>query len=382
MSPMTPLLLNSAWSRKKPFHATVIENRPLSGPGSAKRIHHLALDLAGSDIAYTPGDSLGVIPVNDDMLVDAWLERLRADRDVRLAGFDLPLGELLSTSLELAKPSDALLRGLAPLVNHDELTRVLEADNRQAIDAFLWGKDALDILSLKPDLDLDVAQVIGWLQPLHHRSYSIASSARAYPDQAHLTVRYIAWKDHSRVHRGVCSNFLVERATVGSQVRVFPIPNRYFGVPANHDAPMMMVGPGTGVAPFRAFLQERCELAAKGFNWLFFGDEHRRCDFIYEPDFSEMQRTTLLDRMDLAFSRDQTQKIYVQHRMAEHGATLFDQLENGGSLFVCGDAKRLAPDVETTLIGIIRRHGGLGEDAAGDYLRTLKREKRYVRDVY
>ncbi|MEL7116821.1 MAG: sulfite reductase subunit alpha, partial [Pseudomonadota bacterium] len=244
------------------------------------------------------------------------------------------------------------------------------------------GKDALDLLNLNPSLALDPTEVVGWLKPLQHRAYSISSSPKAHEGEVHLTVAAVRWMYEGRPHRGVCSTFLADYVPEGATAGIFMSPNKAFRVPQDDNAPMIMVGPGTGIAPFRAFLEERRARGAGGLNWLFFGDQTRASDFIYEDEISDMSASGLLTRLDLAFSRDQAEKIYVQHRMIENGKDLYGYLQEGGHFYVCGDATRMAKDVDAALHKVVAAHGGLNDEGAIDYVNTLKREKRYVRDVY
>ncbi|MEM9367594.1 MAG: sulfite reductase flavoprotein subunit alpha [Planctomycetota bacterium] len=377
-----PARTQATWSRKSPYYGTVIDNRVLSGANSAKEIRHLAFDLAESELEYQTGDALGVMPINQPDLVQAWLDRLGCNAETEVDGKSVPLGELLSRRLEIATPSRELVEGLEPLVQDDELSHVLAGGDKEAIDTFLWGKDSLDLLNLKPDLRLDASQIIGWLKPLQHRAYSISSSPKAHPGEVHLTVAAVRWTTNGRVHRGVCSTYLADMVPVGEQAGIFMMPNKSFGVPEDDSVPMIMVGPGTGIAPFRAFLEERRERGAQGLNWLFFGDQHRTEDFIYADELMKMSSNGLLSRLDLAFSRDQAEKVYVQHRMLENGHDLYGHLEEGGYFFVCGDAMRMARDVDAALHQIVETHGCKTAEEAVAYVNDLKREKRYVRDVY
>ncbi|MEC8557929.1 MAG: sulfite reductase subunit alpha [Planctomycetota bacterium] len=376
----TPAKAN--WSRKNRYAATVADNRNLSGANSGKEIRHIAFDLGDSGIEYEVGDALGVMPVNAPDLVEAWLKRLDASFDTEVAGKDVSLGELLTYKLEISTPSQDLLQALEPVVGNDEFSHVIAGGDREAIGDFLWGKDSLDLLELKPDLNLDPSEVVSWLKPLQHRAYSISSSPKAHSGEVHLTVAAVRWNYNGRPHRGVCSTYLADHAPEGKTAEIFPMPNKAFRIPQDNAAPMIMVGPGTGVAPFRAFLEERREIGATGSNWLFFGDQHRDSDFIYESELHEMSKSGLLSRLQLAFSRDQDEKIYVQHRMIESGRDIYAQLEEGAYFYVCGDATRMAKDVDAALHEIVQAHGRMSRDAAADYVAELKRQKRYLRDVY
>ncbi len=372
----------SQWNRKNPYVSTMLDNRILSGAKSAKEIRHIAFDLGDSGMTYEAGDALGVMPVNAPDLVEAWLTRLGVSHDTEIDGHDAPLGDLLSTGFEIMTPSREMIRGLEAIVKDEELTHVVGHGDKEALEHYLWGRDALDLLNIKPDLALDPAEVLGWLKPLQHRAYSISSSPNAHPGEVHLTVAAVRWMYENRPHRGVCSTFLADHVPEGAHAGIFMSPNKAFRVPEDDTRPMIMVGPGTGVAPFRAFLEERQARGATGDNWLFFGDQHRADDFIYEDEIEAFSADGVLNRLDLAFSRDQAEKIYVQQRMIENGKDLFAQLDAGGHFYVCGDATRMAKDVDAALHQIVATHGAVSEDGAVDYVNTMKREKRYVRDVY
>lgn len=377
-----PANAKSAWNRKNPFSSVVSVNRRLSGIDSAKEIRHYEFDLGDSGLEYEAGDALGVVPFNDPALVDAILQRLGAKADDAVAGLDQPLGDALLKQFEISTPSRDLVQDVGKRANHEELNHILRNGDKQALDAFLWSKDTLDLLSLNSAMDLNAADFVKLLKPLQHRAYSISSSPLAAEGSVHLTIASVRYHAQGRDHGGVCSTYLADRVAQGENAGIFVSQNKAFRVPANNDAPMIMVGPGTGIAPFRAFLQERKQRGAKGKNWLFFGDQHRANDFIYEQELGEMSSNGVLTRLDLAFSRDQAEKIYVQTRMKENGKALYAWLEEGGHFYVCGDATRMAKDVDDALHDIVASHGGLSAEAAGDYVNGLKREKRYLRDVY
>jgi sulfite reductase (NADPH) flavoprotein alpha-component len=372
----------SGWGRKNPYVSTMLDNRILSGPKSAKEIRHIAFDLGDSGMTYEAGDALGVMPVNAPDLVQMWLDRLGAKADTAVDGHDASLGDLLTSQFEIMTPSRDMIRGIEALAKDDELSHVVGNGDKEALEHYLWGRDALDLLNINPGLTFDLAQVLGWLKPLQHRAYSISSSPRAHPGEVHLTVAAVRWMYENRPHRGVCSTFLADHVPEGAQAGIFMSPNKSFRVPEDDSLPMIMVGPGTGLAPFRAFLEERRERGASGMNWLFFGDQHRASDFIYDEEIGAFSESGLLTRLDLAFSRDQAEKIYVQHRMVENGKDLYAQLQEGGSFYVCGDATRMAKDVDAALHQIVETHGAMSTDGAVEYINRLKREKRYVRDVY
>ncbi len=366
------------WNRKNPYPSRLVVNRELSGPTSAKEIRHYEFDLGDSDIAYAAGDALGVMPVNDPALVDALLDRLGLDPDAEIGGSTL--AGLLGTGWEIRTPSRDLLSALAERDPAGDLAAVLARGERDTLDSWLWGKDILDLLLASPSCALTGEEVAGLFRPLAPRAYSISSSPLHSPDRIHLTVASVR-HGVDRIRGGVCSTYLADRLAQG-EVGIFLQPNAAFRVPADDDLPMIMVGPGTGIAPFRAFLQERDARGAGGANWLFFGDQHRAGDLIYSDELMALQERGVLDRLDLAFSRDQAEKVYVQTRMLEHAADLFAWLEEGAHFYVCGDASRMAKDVDAALRLIVEQQRGRGADDATEYVNQLKKDKRYVRDVY
>ena len=368
------------WTRKNPFPSTLLENRLLSGQGSSKEIRHIEFDLAESDIEYEAGDALGVMPSNDPDLVSRLLQRIGVLGSQQVKGNDHSLDYLLANKLEISSPSREFVHKLASHTNNEVLNDAMV--DKSKLEKFLWGKDILDLLDFVPNFKIDPEEFLSWLKPLQHRAYSISSSPKVSPNAIHLTVAAVRWEYNERTHKGVASTFLADLLEKGRTANVFLSPNKNFRPPVDPDVPMIMVGPGTGVAPFRAFLQERQALNATGLNWLFFGDQHRACDFLYEDELIGMNKSGVLDRLDLAFSRDQSEKIYVQNRMLEEGKEIYNCLENGGHFYVCGDASRMAKDVEHTLSNIIRDNGELSEDKTKEYVNNLKREKRYLRDVY
>ncbi|MFD4367745.1 sulfite reductase subunit alpha [Rhodococcus sp. NPDC058521] len=372
----------SPWNRKNPYRSQVALNRRLSGDTSSKEIRHYEFALADSGLEYEAGDALGVMPINDSALVNALIERLGFDPDAVVTGKERPLSDLLTHSYEISTPSHELIDEIEKRAAHDELSHVLHRGEKSDLDAWLWGKDILDLLELVPSLAFEVDEFVGLLRPLQHRAYSISSSPLANPGHVHLTVASVRYTSTGRDRGGVCSTYLADRLAAGDHGGIFVSKNKSFRVPANDDVPMIMVGPGTGVAPFRAFLQERKARGATGRNWLFFGDQHRSSDYIYEEELEALSSDGILTRLDLAFSRDQEEKIYVQSRMLENGKELFSWLEDGGHFYVCGDATRMAKDVDRALHEVIETHGGMSVEDAAEYVTALKREKRYLRDVY
>lgn len=375
--------VRSPWNRRNPYPATVVTNELLSGPGSAKEVRHLELDLGDSGINYEPGDGIGIAPANDPELVDLLLNRLGAAGDEIIADrkATYTLREALTSRYEISAPSKYLVRAVADRTGHPELSRLLDAGDPQALDAWLHGLDVLDLLDLDPTFAPTPEELLEELSPLAHREYSISSSPRVHGDTVHITMATVRYTVADRDRGGVCSTHLADRCAPGDTVPVFVSPNKKFRLPAD-DVAAVMIGPGTGIAPFRAFLHERAATGATGSNWLFFGDQHRAHDHLYAEELDRLVAGGVLDRLDLAFSRDQEHKVYVQDRMREHGAELFAWLEAGAHLYVCGDAATMADDVDAALHEIVAEHGGLDADQAAGYVDGLRSENRYLRDVY
>jgi sulfite reductase (NADPH) flavoprotein alpha-component len=370
----------SQWNKRNPYPSRLVENRLLSSPRSAKEIRHYEFDLGDSGIEYAAGDALAVVPVNDEVFVADLLEQVGANGGEAFDG--RPITEVLRTDREIRTPSKDLIADLVQRAPSSELAAVVAHGDKHELDRWLWGRDVLDLLRdagpAAPGLD----ELLPNLRPLQARQYSISSSPLAHPDRIHLTIASVRYGDPHRMYAGVASTFLADRVDPDGTVDVYLQPNASFGVPADESAPMIMIGPGTGVAPFRGFLHERAVSGATGRNWLFFGDQHRDTDFVYRDELTELQEQGVLDRLDLAFSRDQAEKVYVQTRMLERSAELFAWLEDGGHVYVCGDASRMAKDVEAALLQVIRTGRARGEDDAQAYLADMRRAKRYVRDVY
>ena len=378
-----PLAENAGWSRANPYPARLLSATNLNGEGSAKYTAHVEIDLGEDGPTYEVGDALGVFPRNCPDLVDAIVARLGVSGDMLVdspQGGQAPLTMVLSRDVNLSEPTEELLDLLVGSTSNDaeetQLRTWLEDDDT------LDGHDVLDVLTTIATAAPDPSRLVLSLDPMNPRLYSIASSPKAAPGQVHLTVGRVAWDKGGRQRKGVASTFLADRCPEGEQIAVFVQKSHGFTVPGDPAAPMIMVGPGTGIAPFRAFLQEREASGATGPNWLFFGDQRGECDFLYREQIDRWLASGVLSRCDTAFSRDQAEKVYVQHRMAEHGAELFDWLQRGGSFYVCGDASRMAVDVDNALHAIVAEHGSMSEADAKDYVATLAKEGRYARDVY
>ncbi|MFJ4652960.1 molybdopterin-dependent oxidoreductase [Nocardia sp. NPDC088792] len=367
------------FTRQAPLPATLVRNELLSRAG--KEVRQFGFDLSDSTAVYEVGDSLGIRPANCDVLVAEWLEvtGLDGSRIVELDGREFTLAEALRTHYDITKVSGDLLAFAAERNSDQHLAKLLRRDNRNELDGYLWDRQAVDVLRDFP-VRADLVEWLGALKKLQPRQYSISSSPLVSPHEVQLTVSVVRYGDPAARRGGVCSTFLADRA--GAEVPIFLQQAPHFRPPMDPNTPMIMVGPGTGIAPFRGFLQERRALGHAGRNWLFFGDQSARDHFYYRDELEDMFRSGFLTRLDLAFSRDQRERIYVQHRMIEHGAELWAWLQEGAYFYVCGDASRMAKDVDDTLLKIARIHGKLSSEAALAFRKQLVAEKRYVRDVY
>ena len=372
------------YGRKNPFPGKLVTNRLLSSPASSKEIRHYEISIAGSELSYEAGDALNVVPLNCPDLVADIIKAIgcSGDEDEPVSGELMPLTQALGEHFEIKLPSKELLEEIAKRSGDQALNNLLSSGDKDKLANYLWGRDTLDLLLQFPEMQFSAAEFIALLKPLQHRAYSISSSGKANPETVHLTISSVRYNSHEREHKGVCSTYLADIVDENTAVRCFFSPNKVFRVPENNDTPMIMVGPGTGIAPFRAFLQEREFRNAKGVNWLFFGDRNAETDFIYREEIESMQQSKILSKLDLAFSRDQEEKIYVQDRMREQGAELFTLLEQGGYFYVCGDAYRMAKDVDKALHDVIADQGNLSAEQAEEYVNQMKKDKRYVRDVY
>jgi sulfite reductase (NADPH) flavoprotein alpha-component len=372
-----------AFDKSNPFPAKLLKNVLLNKPGSVKEVRHYELSLEGSGLTYEAGDALGIVPANCPALVDELLALLgcTGDEVVPVGDATLPFREALTRHFDICKPSQELLAAVAIRAPNSELAPLLVADRRDDLKKWLWGRDVQDIVRFAGK-SFAPAELAPLLRKLAPRLYSISSSPKAHPGEVHLTVSAVRYESFGRGRKGVASTFMADRVGNADCAKVFVQPAHGFKPPTNGDAPMIMVGPGTGIAPFRAFLEERKALGAKGKNWLLFGDQKRSLDFLYEEQLLAWQQDGHLARLDLAFSRDQADKIYVQDRMLENSAELWAWLEAGAHFYVCGDASRMAKDVDAALHRIIETAGGKNAEDAKAYVAKLKSEKRYQRDVY
>lgn len=372
------------YSRNHPFMAPVLRNVNLNGPGSAKETRHIELLLEGSGIGYECGDSLGVFPTNDVELVDLALEALGSNGEETVADAQwgtLPLRAALLRRYELNNVPPNLVKAVAERSGDAKLGELALPGNQKALEAYADGRDSIDLILDHPGMRFSPQEFVACLRRMRPRLYSIASSPKANPGRAHLTVAVVRYEHRGRSRLGVASTYLAERIGEGGFAPIF-LHRSKFRMPDDGAAPMIMVGPGTGVAPFRAFLQEREALGQRGDNWLFFGDQRGATDFLYGPEFEAMRDKGLLSRLSLAWSREGPRKVYVQHLMLEAGAEIWSWLERGAHFYVCGDASRMAAEVDAALRQIVRDHGGRDEDGAGEYLEAMKKARRYQRDVY
>ena len=366
-------------TKKNPYTADILNLHNLNDDSSARETTHVEISLKDSGVSYEAGDALGVYPVNDAALVADLIDVLGFDPD-QLIG-DKTLTATLLEDYEVRNISPPVFKAFAEISTSDDLKAYLADDKKKEMSDFLWG---LEIYDLVKDYSIQFAEpqdFLALLKPLAARLYSIASSPKAHQDEVHLTVGAVTYESKGRTRKGVCSTYFSER-TENAKPRVFVHANKAFRPPVNPASPMIMVGPGTGIAPFRAFLEERKATEAAGDNWLFFGNPHAELDFLYQDELEGMSKDGYLEKLSLAFSRDQEEKLYVQHLMITEGEELFKWLENDGHFYVCGDASRMAKDVDAALHQVIETHGKMSKDEAVAYVAKLKSEKRYSRDVY
>lgn len=372
------------YSMKNPFPATVVGVHPVTKPGSAKETIHIDYSLEGSGMSYTTGDALGVIPRNDPALVDALIAALGLDPAAEVPlpdGGTAPLREALITAYDITTLKKGVLTKWNAVAGSEKLAAVLA--DKDALKDFVWGRDLLDLASC-PDCRAqfpDAASFVAILGKLSPRLYSIASSPDAVPGQVSLCVGAVRYTSHDRARNGVCSTFMADRVRPGDKVKVFVHTNKNFRLPEDGATPIIMVGPGTGIAPFRAFWQQRVADKATGPMWLFFGNPYKATDGCYEDELAELVDAGKL-KLSVAWSRDQAQKVYVQHLMEQSGEEIWQWLEKGAAFYMCGDANRMAKDVEKELLAIIEKFGHRSPEEAAAYLADMKAAKRYQKDVY
>ena len=373
------------YGKKNPFPAETTDKVVLNGEGSSKETLHFEFSLATSGLSYEPGDALAVIPVNAPEMVRDIIQaaKLTGNEEVEVKNVGRKLlADALREDYDITALSRAVLTKLAEASKSAALRELLAEDAKERLKEFSTGREIIDaIVAFAPNgLSADV--LTGIFRKLPPRLYSIASSPLAHADEVHLTVSAVRYESHGRKRNGVCSTYLADLVKTSDPVQVFVQPNKHFRLPADGSTPIIMVGPGTGIAPFRAFVEHRAALGSPGKNWLFFGDQHYTYDFLYQLEWQEHLKEGALTRLDLAFSRDQPEKVYVQHRMLQQAKDLYQWLEEGAHFYVCGDATRMAHDVHETLISIVESQAGISREAAEAYVENLKKTKRYQRDVY
>tara|TARA_B100000674_G_scaffold226405_2_gene186066 strand:+ start:2886 stop:4640 length:1755 start_codon:yes stop_codon:yes gene_type:complete len=363
------------FDKKNPLEAELLTKKVLSGKKSSKEIVHFEFSLGDSGETYLAGDALNIIPENRPDLIQEILDL-----------FEIKPGEeimkRLRYELEIRTPSKELVELVGNKTEDQEMRRMVENNDKVAIEDFMWGLDSYQLIKSYGTGNITFYDFLNTCKSLSPRAYSISSSIKKHDGEVHLTIGSVRYKREERQQNGVVSTFLADFAKVGDKVKCYFSPNKQFKIPEDGDKPIIMVGPGTGIAPFRAFLEEREAEGAKGDNWLLFGDRNKEHDFIYQEEIEAMQESGLITKLDLAFSRDQDEKIYVQDKMRESGAEMFAWLERGGYFYICGDAYRMAKDVDIALHQLIEKHGNMSEEDAVSYVNKLKKEKRYVRDVY
>jgi sulfite reductase (NADPH) flavoprotein alpha-component len=375
----------SRYTRTNPFPAKLVVNRSLCGEDSEKDTRHFEIDLKGWGLNYEVGDSMTVWPTNDPALVDEIIKRIGAkgDEPVKGPNGNTTLREALFRDCRITQTTPRFLKTIAARAVNGAplLSELLKPERKQDLDTYLWGMEVVDFLIEHPSIKWTPQESVDTLAKLVPRLYSISSSLKAHPEQVHFTIDVVHYESRGRMRKGVCSTFLAERAE-NVPVPVFPNTSK-FRLPEDGSTPIIMVGPGTGVAPFRAYLQERKAVGAKGKNWLFFGSQHQHCNYFYKDELDAIKRDGILTRLDCAWSRDQADKAYVQHKMLGNGAEIWKWLDaEGAHFFVCGDARRMAKDVDAALRKIIQEQGGKTEEQTNEYVEKLKADKRYKRDVY
>lgn len=374
------------YSRTNPFHAKVLANKNLNGLGSHKETRHIELSLEGSGLSYKPGDCLGIFPSNDPDLVDAILTEMKWDMQESIVtnkkGDRLSLIEALTTHFELTLLTKKIIQQAAELTENAEIHQLVTPEKENQLKAYIEGRDFLDLLHDFGPWNGSAQEIVSLLRKMPPRLYSIASSMAVNPGEVHLTIGVVRYTAHGRKRKGVCSVQCSERLKEGDSLPIFIQQNKHFFLPEDTDTKIIMVGPGTGIAPFRSFIQERGFSKGHGESWLFFGDQHATSDFLYKDELDKYQKDGILTKLNTAFSRDTEEKVYVQQKMIENSKELFAWLEDGAYFYVCGDKGYMAKDVHKTLIDIIEKEGEMDRDAAEEYLTEMQKQKRYQRDVY
>ena len=369
------------YSKSNPYSSALLLNRVMT-EGSDKETRHFEFSLKESGLSYEPGDSLGVLPVNCPEVVNDLLlaTGFSGSEQVQIGEDSFILKDALLHKFACTVVSKIQIKKFNEIAQMSALEELLKIENKQALIDYMWGRELIDLFKEYPQQGLSVEDFITLLRPMPPRLYSIASSLSAHSDEVHLTVAVVRYDSFGRKRKGVCSSYLAER--VGETIPCYFHPNKNFKLPQNQEAPVIMVGPGTGIAPFRAFIEERQTTGAPGKNWLFFGDRSQKTDYLYGNEWETYRKDGILNELDLAWSRDQSEKVYVQHKMLEKGAELWKWLKDGAVFYVCGDASRMAKDVDQALRTIAQQHGSMNEEEATIWIKALQKEKRYLKDVY
>lgn len=372
------------YSKSNPYEAEVLTNINLNGRGSNKETRHIELLLDNFGEEYEPGDCIVVLPQNDPALVDLLVSTLVWSPDTQVLinedGDTLNFEDALTSHFEITKLTKPLVENAATFFNNDELSEKVQ--DKEWIQNYIEGRDLIDLLNDFATTELQPENMYQLLRKLPPREYSISSSYKATPDEVHITVGAVRYNAHGRDRTGVCSVQFAERIQEGDTVPIYLKRNPNFKFPQNEETPVIMIGPGTGVAPFRSYMQEREELGFEGHTWLFFGEQHFTTDFLYQTEWQEWLNDGTLSKLDVAFSRDTDQKVYVQHKIAENSEQFNQWIENGAAIYVCGDESKMAKDVHQAIRNVLVKEQNLSEEDAEEYLKQLKRDKRYQRDVY
>mgnify|MGYP001234769389 FL=1 len=368
-------------TKDNPYASKLLLNR-LMTKGSDKETRHFELSLQDSGLDYLPGDSLGVLPTNCEEVVGDLLTTvgLSGEETVEIGEESLVLKDALMNRLACTVLSKIQIKKFNEIAQSEKLADLLQIANKQNLVDYMWGRELIDLFLEFPQAEISAQDFVGLLRPMPPRLYSIASSLSAHAEEVHLTVAVVRYEGHERKRKGVCSSYLAER--IGSTIPCYLHPNKNFKLPDDPSTPIIMVGPGTGIAPFRAFIEERQATGATGKNWLFFGDRSQKTDYLYSDEWESYQKIGILHELDLAWSRDQAEKVYVQHKMLEKKAELWNWLQNGAVFYVCGDASRMAKDVDQALRTIAQEQGSMSEEEAGVWIKGLQKERRYLKDVY
>ncbi|WP_087019034.1 assimilatory sulfite reductase (NADPH) flavoprotein subunit [Thaumasiovibrio subtropicus] len=371
----------SAYNKQNPFEAEFLVSQKITGRSSGKDVRHIEIDLDGSDLSYQPGDALGVWYENDPALADAILAKagLKGDESVTVGNDTLPLRQALIEKFEITSANPQQVTQYAELSGSKKLQKLVE--DKDKLRDYANNTQVVDVLAEKKT-KLSAEQLVGLLRKLTPRLYSIASSQEEVDSEVHLTVGVVEFEKGDEQRFGGASSYLSHRVEEGGKVKVFVEHNNNFKLPADDNAPVIMVGPGTGIAPFRSFIQERDNRDAEGKNWLFFGDRTFTEDFLYQVEWQKYLKSGILSQLDVAFSRDQAEKVYVQHRILEQAEQVWNWLQDGAYVYVCGDATRMAKDVHDALVTVIEQQGGKSREDAETFLNDLRKAKRYQKDVY